>query len=326
MPTLSAFVRGLRGASVSWGRSSVAVSYKITRGFRTSSPCLATLKEIEQRLKSIKNIEKITMTIKTVAQTKLSRAQRSMIAARKYSSVSREVFQSAETKVPEQGKTLVIVCSSDKGLCGGIHSNLSRNVRSLFYEMELEEEQSATADGDNPSKNASDMELCVIGDKVRSQLMRFVPEAFHLTFAQIGRSVPTYEEALALTNILMANAASYERFLVIYNSFRSAVSYSTTRSSLPTKETMIKSPQLAAFEYEDDVLEPLMEFALANELYAALVEGHCSEMSSRRNAMENASKNAGDMISRFSTLYNRQRQASITNELIDIVTGANALQ
>ncbi|KAL2312245.1 ATP synthase subunit gamma, mitochondrial [Schizosaccharomyces pombe] len=279
------------------------------RGFHASSPCEATLKEIEQRLKSIKNIEKITKTIKTVAQTKLTRAQRAMEASNKYYRVSDEVFKEAGTKAPEEGKTLMVACSSDKGLCGGIHSSISRLIRRELHDPKTFENTS----------------LCILGEKVRTQLLRFCPESFYLTFAHIGGASPSFEEALQISSNILEHAKDYDRIVLVYNKFASAVSFETVMKNLYTTKAISESPNLSAYEASDEVHQPLMEFAFANAIFSAMAEAHCSEMSSRRNAMENASKSAGDMINKFSIQYNRQRQASITNELIDIVTGANSL-
>ncbi|EPY49399.1 F1-ATPase gamma subunit [Schizosaccharomyces cryophilus OY26] len=279
------------------------------RGFHASAPREATLKEIEQRLKSIRNIEKITKTIKTVAQTKLNRAQRAMDLAKKYQSVSNEFFKEAGTQAPKEGKTLLIACSSDKGLCGGIHSSISRLVRKELIDPNVEQNTS----------------ICVLGEKVRSQIHRYYPGSLYLTFAHIGGTSPSYEEALQISSNILENANEFDRIVIVYNRFASAVSFETVMKNLYTRQSIAESPNLFAYETKDEVHQPLMEFAFTNAIFAAMAEAHCSEMSSRRNAMENASKSAGEMINKFSTIYNRQRQASITNELIDIVTGANAL-
>src|SRR5688572_24785568 len=145
----------------------------MNRAAAASTPTVATyatLREIEGRLKSIRNIEKITNTMKIVASTKLNRAQRAMTDSRKYGETSNEVYDAAETKPleAEGKKTLLIVCSSDKGLCGGIHSGLSRYVRRLFAEK------------------PGGYDLVIVGEKCKSALSRTNARDIRLSFAGIG--------------------------------------------------------------------------------------------------------------------------------------------
>ncbi|KAF2400418.1 ATP synthase F1 gamma [Trichodelitschia bisporula] len=267
----------------------------------------ATLREIEDRLKSIRNIEKITKTMKIVASTKLTRAQRAMNESRTYGKTSNTVFEKAETK-PEEGegkKTLLIVCSSDKGLCGGIHSGLSRKSRAL-------------------AAGQPDMNIVVIGEKCKAQLGRSNAKAIKLTFQGVGKDVPTFADAQAIADQVTLIPQHYDSVKILFNKFVNAQSYEPTIIEAYSKEAIANSPNYSAFEIEDEVLGNLQEYSLANSLYWALAEGHACEQSARRNAMDNASKNAGDMISRFTILFNRTRQAVITGELVEIITGATA--
>jgi len=116
----------------------------------------------------------------------------------------------------------------------------------------------------------------------------------------------------------------YGSVQIIYNKFINAQSYEATIIEAYSEEAILNSPNFAAFEIDDEVLANLREYSLANSLYWALAEGHACEQSARRNAMDNASKNAGDMITRFQILFNRTRQAVITGELVEIITGAAA--
>ncbi|KAI8954867.1 ATP synthase F1 gamma [Xylaria longipes] len=268
----------------------------------------ATLREIEGRLKSIRNIEKITNTMKIVASTKLTRAQRAMNESRKYGETSQEVFESAETKPldAEGKKTLYIVCSSDKGLCGGIHSGLSRFMRRHI----------------GPNQQPAD--LVLIGEKSRAQLSRTSPKAIALTFAGIGKDVPTFADAQAIADQVVQLPTDYSDIKIVYNKFINATSYEPTVIEAFSAEAIANSPNFSAFEVDEELLSNLREYALANSLYWALAEGHACEISARRNAMDNASKNAGEMINKYQILFNRTRQAVITGELVEIITGATA--
>lgn len=267
----------------------------------------ATLREIEGRLKSMNNMKKITNTMKVVASTKLTRATRAMDESRKYGETSKEVFDAAETKPAEaeEKKSLIIVCSSDRGLCGGIHSGLSRYVRRLFI-------------------NEGHSDLVVIGEKCRAQLSRSNPKDLQLTFSGVGRNVPTFSDAQAIADQISLLPTEYTDVKILYNKFINAQSYEPAFIEAFTEEAITQSPNFSAFEVEEEALSNLREYSLANSLYWALAEGHACEMSSRRNAMDNATKNAGEMIGKLQIQYNRTRQAVITGELVEIITGATA--
>ncbi|EJP70107.1 ATP synthase subunit gamma, mitochondrial [Beauveria bassiana] len=273
----------------------------------SSAATYATLREIEGRLKSIKNIQKITSTMKIVASTKLTRATRSMNDSRTYGATSNEVFKQAETAALNEGekKTLVIVCSSDKGLCGAIHSGMSRFLRRLQAEGEQ-------------------FDLAIIGEKCRAQLSRTSAESIQLSFAGVGKDIPTFADAQAIADQIIMLPKDYTDVKILYNRFINASSYEPTFIEAFSEEAILASPNISSFEVDDSVLENLREYSLANSLYWALAEGHACEQSARRNAMDNASKNAGEMISKYQILYNRTRQAVITGELVEIITGATA--
>ncbi|KAG6380248.1 ATPase, F1 complex, gamma subunit domain-containing protein [Boletus reticuloceps] len=271
---------------------------------------MATLREIELRLKSVRNIEKITKSMKMIASTKLAKAQRAMIAGKQYGIANSEIFDHTPSETPAKRK-LFIVISSDKGLCGGIHSSVSKATRR------------AIADTENPVD--ADSPIMVIGDKSKGQLARVLGKNLALTFNQIGRDIPTFADAAGVADLIVKSDVEYDSIAVVHNGFVSAISYEPKIVQVANENTFKESPGFRAYEMEDDVTKDLAEFSLANAIYAALVEAHACEQSARRNAMDNASKNAKDMIGSLTMQYNRGRQAAITNELVDIITGASAL-
>merc|ERR1711977_623308 len=268
----------------------------------------ATLREIEGRLKSIRNIEKITKTMKIVASTKLTRAQKAMNESRTYGETSNTVYDEAETKAleGENQKKLLVVCSSDKGLCGGIHSGLTRAVRRLMNE------------------EPADYDLVILGEKCRAQLSRGNAKQISLTFTNIGKDIPTFADAQAIADQISLLSQDYSETKIMYNKFVNAQAYEPTVIPAYSEEAVTQSPNFSSFEVDQEVLANLQESSLANSLFWALAEGHACEQSARRNAMDNASKNAGDMIDRYQILFNRTRQAVITGELVEIITGAAA--
>lgn len=271
---------------------------------------MATLREIEMRLKSVRNIEKITKSMKMIAATKLTRAQKAVQSAKAYGAANSEVFTNSEATSPEGGRKLYVVISSDKGLCGGIHSSVSKATRRAIVE-------------DGGSK--SNAVVMIVGDKSKSQLSRAIPDRIALSFNGVGKDVPTFADASAVADLILTSGEKFDSVHLVYNKVISALSYEAAITSVFGEESLKNSPNFKSYEMEDDATKDLAEFALANAVYAVLVEGHAAEINSRRNAMDNASKNAGDMIGSLQLKYNRGRQAVITNELIDIITGASAL-
>ncbi|EAA66125.1 hypothetical protein AN0252.2 [Aspergillus nidulans FGSC A4] len=285
----------------------------VTRTAPPNAANFATLREIEGRLKSIKNIKKITNTMKVIASTRLTRAQKAMDDSRAYGQTSNTLFEQAETKALEDKKTLLVVASSDKGLCGGIHSGLSKAARRALEA--------------NPNSD-----LVVLGEKAKAQLSRTNPNAIVLSFANVCKDIPTFADAQAVADQIALLPTDYASVKVIYNKFVNAQSYEPDTVEAYSEEAITQSPNFSAYEADEETLSNLREYALANSLFWAMAEGHACEISARRNAMEasileervNASKNAGEMIDKFQILYNRQRQAAITGELVEIITGAAA--
>jgi F-type H+-transporting ATPase subunit gamma len=188
------------------------------------------LKEIEGRLKSIRNIEKITKTMKIVASTKLTRAQKAMQESRSYGQTSNTVFDKAETK-PIEGegkKDLIVVCSSDKGLCGGIHSGMSRLTRKM------------TAEHPNT-------DIVIVGEKCKAQLSRSNGKQVVLSFAGIGRDVPTFADAQAIADQISLLPTDYASIKIMYNKFNNAQSYEPITIEAFSEEAIRESRRSNAF-------------------------------------------------------------------------------
>lgn len=274
---------------------------------RASSRNYATLREIETRLKSIKNIEKITKTMKIVASTRLNKAQRAMAASRVFTKGEKKFFENVEPVISEPEKTLLIVVSSDKGLCGSVHTQISKAARKRTAEL-----------------NGA-VDIVTIGEKAKIQLLRTHPKDMKLSFMGVGKEAPTFAEVAAIVEEIKL-LGNYSNTEILFNKFVSGVSFEPNNFSIFPPSAIEDAPGLSKYEFESEGLsESLAELSLANSLLSAMAEGYASEVSARRNAMDNASKNAGDMINSYSILYNRTRQAVITNELVDIITGASSL-
>ncbi|KAI9231045.1 MAG: ATP synthase F1, gamma subunit [Podila humilis] len=268
---------------------------------------MGTLREIQLRLNSIKNIGKITKSMKMIASTKVAKAQRAMESARAYGASSSSIYKNANTTPLENEDQVYIVSSSDRGLCGGIHSSVAKATRKLMI-----------ADGFSS-------QVIVLGDKAKNQMSRSNRGDIQLSFNQIGKAIPTFAEASAATDTILNSGVKFSTATIIYNEFKSAIAYEATPIRNYSSDALKASEGFAAYELDDDILQNYNDFLLANNIYWGLVEGHASEMSAKRTAMENATKNAGEMVDRLTMTYNRTRQAAITSELVDIITGASAL-
>ena len=212
-------------SSIGWCRADA----RVPRPVAPNAASFATLREIEGRLKSIRNIEKITKTMKIVASTKLTRAQRAMTESRRYGQTSNTVFEEAKTEA-EQGegkKTLIVVASSDKGLCGGIHSGLSKKARSMLLE--------------NPNAD-----VVVIGEKSKAQLGRSSGKNMVLSFAGVGKDVPTFTDAQAIADQICLLPTDYSNIQILYNKFINATSYEATPLEAFSEEAIANSRKLSA--------------------------------------------------------------------------------
>ncbi|XP_050426282.1 ATP synthase subunit gamma, mitochondrial [Adelges cooleyi] len=275
---------------------------------------MATLKHIQMRLKSVKNIQKITQSMKMVSAAKYARAERELRQARPYGDgISAFFDKSGATEVPEgaedEGNKLIVAITSDRGLCGGVHTNVSKMIRNEL----------ATETGDNGTK------VVCVGDKSRAILQRLYSKNISVVAKEVGRKPPTFLDASKVANQLIN--LDYSSGKIVFNRFKSVVSYQTEALPLLSTKAMLAAPKLQSYDSLDQsVVESYQEFTMAALLYYTMKQGACSEQSARMTAMDNASKNASEMIEKLQLAFNRTRQAVITRELIEIISGASALE
>lgn len=274
---------------------------------------MATLKDITIRLKSIKNIQKITKSMKMVAAAKYARAERQLKPARVYGSGALALYEKAEIKAPEDkgGKHLIIGVTSDRGLCGAIHSGVAKTIKSEIA---------------NLTSAGKEVMVVNVGDKLRGLLHRTHGQHIILNCKEIGRKPPTFSDASIVATELLNSGYEFDHGSVVFNKFRSVISYKADRKPLFSNETVANAESMGVYDDIDaDVLRNYQEFALVNIIYLALRESSTSEQSARMTAMDSASKNASEMIDKLTLTFNRTRQAVITKELIEIISGAAAL-
>lgn len=197
--------------------------------------CFATLKDVQLRLKSVKNIEKITKSMKMIASTKLARAQKAMEVGKSFATVSSNILQNAATthsKQEEDVPKMLIVCSSDRGLCGAIHSSLTKELRRKFLQQINEAQLSKPA-----------FKVVALGDKVKGQLSRECKQSIVMNVSQIGKNIPTFLEASTVATLLLKKHPlnSVSNSFILYNKFISVISYKSSLIPLYTQQDILNS-------------------------------------------------------------------------------------
>src|SRR3954453_17071218 len=294
---------------------------------------MASLKALKIRIGSVKSTQKITKALNMVAASKLRRAQQNASAARPYAERMTDVVASLAEKVtpgPQSPKLmigtgkddthLIIVATGDRGLAGAFNSNIVRAARRKADEL--------TADGKT-------VLFYIVGRKGRPVLQRFYARQIIAQFDTTEIKAPSYADAQAIAKDIIDRYTT-DGIDVVH------LAYANFRSTLvqePAVDQIIPVPpraaedatgpaSLAAIEYEPDeeeILNDLIPRNIAVQVYRALLENQAGFYGSQMTAMDNATRNAGDMINRLSIQYNRTRQAVITTELIEIISGAEAL-
>jgi len=293
---------------------------------------MPSLKDLKIRINSVKSTQKITAAMKMVAAAKLRRAQEAALAARPYADRMERMLASLAASMAGQaggppllagsGKDevqLIVVMTSDKGLAGGFNSSIVREARKQIR-AHLEAGRK--------------VKILCIGRKGRDQLRRDFGALIIATLEDVGRPALTYDQANGIGTriIAMFEAGEFDVCTVIYNRFKSAITQIVTVQqliplALPGAEAAKPALRLV-YDYEPEqalILVELLPRNLSVQLFRALLENAASENGARMSAMDSATRNAGDMINKLTLNYNRTRQAYITKELIEIISGAEAL-
>ncbi len=297
---------------------------------------MASLKALKMRITSVKSTQKITKAMKMVAAAKLRRAQEAAEAARPYSERMASVMASLGATVqvgPESPRLLagtgkdqvhlLVIASSERGLAGGFNTNIARLARKKV--------ESLLADGKT-------VKLLFVGKKARAPFMRTHKELIVGYIDQTHIKNTAFADAKAIADDVTARfeAGEFDVAHLFFARFRSALVQEPTElqiipAALPAAAAVEAKPTdavPAAVEYEPDeeaILAELLPRNLSVQIFRALLENAASEQGSRMTAMDNATRNAGDMINKLTITYNRTRQAAITKELIEIISGAEAL-
>jgi F-type H+-transporting ATPase subunit gamma len=289
---------------------------------------MASLKELKDRIGSVKSTQKITKAKQMVAAAKLRRAQAAAEAARPYAERLNAVMASLADKVTGDSapqllagtgsdkRHMLVLVNTDKGLCGGLNSNLVKEAKAQAAKLEAE---------------GKDVTFYLVGKKGRAPIRRDYESQIAKHFDTSNVRTPGFEEAGSIAEELVTMFAEggFDVAHLVAPKFQSAlVQEPTTSQLIPVPAPEATSDNEAAVEYEPEeeaILAELLPRYVKTQVFGALLEREASEQGASMTAMDNATRNAGDLINSLTIQYNRSRQAAITTELIEIIAGAEAL-
>jgi len=290
---------------------------------------MASLDDLKKRIASVKSTQKITKAMKMVAAAKLRRAQESAEKGRPYSQKMNNVILNLSSGISDKENApkllsgtgndkvhLCVVMTSDRGLCGGFNSNIIKKAKSYFSKI-LEEDK--------------DLKIITVGSKGNDQLKRVYGEKIieNISFKESKNA--NYFDADKVGKIIIEKfqASEFDVCTIFYNQFKNVITQiPQAQQIIPLKneEEVNNSDESYEFEPdEDEILSNLLPKNISTQIFKAMLENSASEQGSRMSAMDNATRNAGEMVDKLTIEYNRSRQAAITKELIEIISGAESL-
>ena len=292
---------------------------------------MASLDDLKKRIKSVKSTQKITKAMKMVAAAKLRKAQENAERGRPYSQKLQNIILNLTQSINDpqnapkllvgtgQDKTyLCVVLSADRGLCGGFNSNICKLAKNNFKKILSEDKE---------------LKIITVGIKGLDQIRREYGKYVIKKFSFKDKKKITFNEAEIIGSeiIKLFNEKQFDKCILFYNNFKNVITQiPQAQQIIPTKLDTIKETDdiLLSYEFEpeeDEILEDLLPKNISTQVFKAFLENAASEQGSRMTAMDNATRNAGDLVDKLTINYNRSRQASITKELIEIISGAESL-
>jgi F-type H+-transporting ATPase subunit gamma len=291
---------------------------------------MASLDDLKKRIASVKSTQKITKAMKMVAAAKLRRAQESAEKGRPYSEKMNNIILNLSSGISDKENApkllsgsgndkvhLCVVMTSDRGLCGGFNSNIIKKAKSYFVKLEEE---------------GKDLKIITVGSKGNDQLKRAYGNKIiaNISFKESKHANYFDAEKVGKMVIEKFEAEEFDVCTIFYNQFKNVI------TQIPQAQQIIplnvenseedKSEDSYEFEPdEDEILSNLLPKNISTQIFKAMLENSASEQGSRMSAMDNATRNAGEMVDKLTIEYNRSRQAAITKELIEIISGAESL-
>ncbi|MEP2262206.1 MAG: F0F1 ATP synthase subunit gamma [Paracoccaceae bacterium] len=288
---------------------------------------MPNLKDLKNRINSVTSTRKITQAMQMVAAAKLRRAEEAAEAARPYAEQFNGVMAGLAGGAGEDGPKLLtgtgsdqthllVVMTSERGLCGGFNSNIVKKAKARAQEL--------ISDGKT-------VKILTVGKKGREQIKREYESNMidHIDLSEVKRIGYTHAQDVANAVLARFDAGEFDVASIFYSEFESVISQIPTELQIiPAKFEAAEDAPSTVFDYEpgeDEILTELLPRGVATQIFTGLLENGASEQGARMSAMDNATRNAGEMIEKLTIQYNRTRQAVITNEHIEIISGAEAL-
>ena len=297
---------------------------------------MPSLKDIKNKINSVGSTKKITSAMKMVAASKLRRSQEKAESARPYSSRLEEMLSSLAssctsgegviqllTGTGKDEQYLIVPITADRGLCGGFNSNINRETFKFVKSLEGE---------------GKSVKLLTVGKKSRDFFNRIMKDKIVESFTDLGSTGAGYEIALEISNKLQTLYfdGQFDKCVIVYNKFVSVITQEVTRQQLipldiaQSEKSLEKKEEKdnSVYTYEPDeesILKDLLPKNVSIQIFKVLLESNAGEQGARMAAMDNATRNAGEMIDSLTLVYNRTRQAFITKELIEIISGAESV-
>jgi len=291
---------------------------------------MASLDDLKKRIASVKSTQKITKAMKMVAAAKLRRAQESAEKGRPYSEKMNNVILNLSNGISDKenapkllsgsGKDKVHLCvvmTSDRGLCGGFNSNIIKKAKSYFAKL---------------SEEGKDLKIVTVGSKGNDQLKRAYGDKIiaNLSFKESKNANYFDAEKVGKMVIEKFEAEEFDICTIFYNQFKNVITQiPQAQKIIPLNTDNSEENKFEdSYEFEpdeDEILSNLLPKNISTQIFKAMLENSASEQGSRMSAMDNATRNAGEMVDKLTIEYNRSRQAAITKELIEIISGAESL-
>jgi len=292
---------------------------------------MPSLDDLKKRIKSVKSTQKITKAMKMVATAKLRKAQESAEKGRPYSQKMQNIILNLTNSIndPQNAPKLLVgngndktylclVLTADRGLCGGFNSNICKLAKTNFKKILNE---------------GKELKIITVGSKGLDQIKREYGKYVIKKFSFKDKKKITFVEAETIGNeiINLFNNNEFDKCILFYNNFKNVITQiPQAQQIIPAEKKLAVEENKNSISYEfepdeDEILEDLLPKNISTQVFKAFLENAASEQGSRMTAMDNATRNAGDLVDKLTINYNRSRQASITKELIEIISGAESL-
>ena len=290
---------------------------------------MASLDDLKKRIASVKSTQKITKAMKMVAAAKLRKAQESAEKGRPYSEKMNNIILNLSNGISDKENTskllsgtgndkvhLCVVMTSDRGLCGGFNSNIIKKAKSYFSKISTE---------------GKEFKIITVGSKGNDQLKRVYGEKIieNISFKESKNANYFDADKVGKMVIEKFEAGEFDVCTIFYNQFKNVITQiPQAQQIVPLNNEEDENNSDESYEFEpdeDEILSNLLPKNISTQIFKAMLENSASEQGSRMSAMDNATRNAGEMVDKLTIEYNRSRQAAITKELIEIISGAESL-